>query len=167
MLLSYAVMGMKNIRVKPPRWSDIYCLGILAVDNEHRGLFAAVGDLFDALLRNDWATAKHILIVIPKDAAKHFRQEERLMRRVGYSGRKWHRAQHATAEKRLGVVVQEALTGGLSQCGGVIAYVRSWLPTHIMLHDRMMTATVRNFRRTLPLRTGALGRSLRRLPPCG
>jgi hypothetical protein len=60
MLPSDSGIGMKNTHVKPPPWSDAYCLGIRDVDNEHRGLFAAVGDLFDAMLRDDWATAKHI-----------------------------------------------------------------------------------------------------------
>jgi hemerythrin len=153
---------MKKPRAKPPHWSDVYSLGMPAVDNEHRGLFAAMSDLSDAVLRNDWGTAKHILAAIPKDAAKHFSREERLMRRVGYSGSEWHRAQHTTARKRLGVLVQAARSGGMAECNGVIAYFGSWLPDHISLHDRMMMASVRNFKRSLPLRTSALGKSLQR-----
>jgi len=141
--------------VRTPVWSEFYSLGIPEVDNDHRGLFAAMGDLADAVVRQDWDSARAILQVIPPDATKHFTREERLMRRVGYSGLEWHRKQHATARKHLSILVQAALAGGIGSCGPVIAYLRSWMPAHIRLHDRMMTASVRNFRRSLPFRRAA------------
>jgi hemerythrin len=133
--------------MKPLRWTAAYALGLVEVDIEHRGLFAALSDLSDAVKRNDWSTAREMLRVVPADATKHFRHEERLMRHAGYAGYAWHRKQHTTARNRLMALVQAALQGGIGECDGVLAYLREWLPYHLMLHDRMMAAGVRNFRR--------------------
>jgi len=133
--------------VKAPPWTDSYCLGISEVDREHRGLFAALNDLSAAMSSADWPTVRRILQVIPKDAAKHFRREERLMQRARFSGLEWHRKQHTTARKRIEVLVEAALLDGTPHCEAVLAYFRAFLPMHIKVHDRMMSASLRNFAR--------------------
>jgi len=150
-----------------PRWSDAYRLGLPDVDREHCGLFAALSDLSVAVVSEDWSAARRILEVIPRDAVGHFRREERLMRRAGYAGREWHARQHATARRRAAALIEAALSGGMPYCAAVLSYFRTWLPMHIALHDRMMAASVRNFRRSDPSGTrrlkwnGAAGTGLR------
>ena len=131
---------------KAPPWTNSLRLGIPDVDREHRGLFAALNDLSAAMSSGDWTTVRRILQVIPKDAATHFRREELLMRRAGYSGYEWHRMQHRAARKRIEVLVEQALLDGIPHCQAVLSWFRKWLPTHIRVHDRMMSPSVRQMK---------------------
>lgn len=128
-------------------WKDRFVVGIPEIDEEHRGLFDALEELSTALAAGERARALDTLRPIAEHALSHFAHEERMMRRAGYSGYKWHRAQHETAKKRLSALIQEARGAGLPECQHVAEFLKAWMPDHITLHDCMMSAALRNYRR--------------------
>ena len=133
--------------MQSPSWNDSFVIGIPEVDAEHRELFSVLSGLSAAAEARDIKRSRDLLRQVAEHAAGHFSHEERLMRRAGYSGYHWHRRQHATAAERLGVLLQAARCGGFPEYERLLEFLTSWLPEHITLHDRMMSASVRNYRR--------------------
>jgi hemerythrin len=78
----------------------------------------------------------------------HFAGEEQLMRSSRYPAYDWHKRQHDAARKR---VTQFAARVEASEAGAVsemASFLTDWLNDHTGLHDRMMAAYLRNYRRT-------------------
>ena len=130
-----------------PSWNDAFLIGIPEIDEEHRDLFVATGDLCDVTWSHRRTKIQPLLRVISDHVVGHFNHEERLMRQAGYSGYLWHRQQHSTAARRLADLIQAARCGGGPECERLVDFIGSWLPDHIRVHDRMMSASLRNFRR--------------------
>ncbi|HTS26576.1 MAG TPA: hemerythrin family protein [Bryobacteraceae bacterium] len=128
-------------------WSDSFGIGIPELDTEHQTLFVTMADLGVAVTTHDRPNTQRLLRLIAEYAVDHFTHEERLMRRAGYSGYHWHRQQHLTARQRISSLIQAARCGNSSECGLLLEYLNSWLPEHITFHDRMMSASIRNYRR--------------------
>lgn len=77
----------------------------------------------------------------------HFDGEERMMRSSRYPSYDWHKRQHDTARKR---VTQFAARVEADEAGAVsdmVSFLTGWLRDHTGLHDRMMTAYLRNYDR--------------------
>ena len=128
-------------------WSDVFIIGIPEIDDEHRSLFVRLEDLTEALACGQRTRVQRTLRLIAEHAVEHFGHEERLMRQAGYSGYNWHRQQHETAKKRVGKLVQAAESGGVPECEELVTFLASWLQDHITVHDRMMSASIRNYGR--------------------
>jgi hemerythrin len=135
---------MKHL-LQMARWSKAFLIGVPELDDEHRGLFAAVSELCRVAASGNRPNTLLQLRLIAKHTAEHFGHEERLMRRAGYYGYRWHRQQHETAKKRLGPLVQAARCGGTPECERLVAFLSDWLPNHIAVHDCMMSAAIRNY----------------------
>jgi len=119
------------------------------MDDEHRTIFQATGELQNAL-HNDAPLFEvqeilHRLISIVED---HFAHEEKLMRGAHYASFDWHRQQHNTARKRLRRYAP-LIEAGDHQAGTELTeFLTGWLEDHTSVTDRMLGAHLRNQERS-------------------
>ena len=77
-------------------WKDIFCSGNRLIDAQHRGLFRISNELLDAIesLR-PISVIVEIVARLLDDIAKHFNDEEVILKSVNFSGLKLHSEEHA------------------------------------------------------------------------
>ncbi|RKI40164.1 hypothetical protein D7V86_04180 [bacterium D16-51] len=132
---------------KDVKWDERFNIGVDVVDQEHQKLFSIVRRLVN--LSEDeksrkWACAEGIKY-FKYYTAKHFAQEERYMRSIGYSGYKMHKQLHDDLKGRTLPVLEkdleesgyaaEAIRHFLGICVG-------WLTGHIILEDCAITGKI-------------------------
>ncbi len=68
-------------------WKEVYATGIVALDNEHRGLIAEINRLYEAIRdkRSEKILAE-ILALLTVYTVEHFQHEERLMAAYHFPG---------------------------------------------------------------------------------
>jgi len=131
-------------------WSKSNAVFVPAIDDEHRTIFQATGELQHALhSRAPVFQVQEILHRLIALAEDHFSHEEKLMRGSRYLSFDWHRQQHDTARKRLRLYAP-LIEGGDREAGHeLVEFLTRWLEDHTAVTDRMMGAFLRNQERTL------------------
>jgi hemerythrin len=123
-------------------WRDDLAIGIESIDNQHRELIAR----FDALLTacrdgNGGPELLRLIIFLDDYVVTHFRDEERLQRKVSYPEYEQHRQQHAGFVKRLHALksqLSEDTPPALSQILSTNNMLLDWLLKHISSEDQAM-----------------------------
>jgi hemerythrin len=120
---------------------------VTEIDDEHKEIFAAVGDLQEAL--SGGALSKPISDLTSQIAAAvhgHFLHEERLMRASRYPSFGWHKRLHDAARKRVRQFIGRLSQGDATAGAELAEYLKAWLHDHTRLADQMLGAFLRNRR---------------------
>jgi hemerythrin-like metal-binding protein len=116
-----------------------------AIDDEHKTIFQATGELQQALhTRAPLFQVQEILHRLIACTEDHFAHEEKLMRGARYLAFDWHRQQHDAVRKRLrtyGPLVEQDDREAGHQ---LVEFLTRWLDDHTAVTDRMMGAYLRN-----------------------
>jgi hemerythrin len=132
------------------KWSTSNAVFVPELDDQHKEIFGAVGNLQKALARGaglpELGQATQRLTACIAD---HFAHEERLMRAARYSSMRWHQQNHHAASKRVGQFVLRIEQGDVGAGLELVKYLISWLQDHTGLADRMLGAFLRNRQRSL------------------
>jgi hemerythrin-like metal-binding protein len=127
------------------KWSKSNAVYLAPIDDEHRTIFEATGELQQALQRRaplfQVQEILHRLIACTED---HFAHEEKLMRATRYLSFDWHKGQHDTARKRLREYVPLIEVGDVDAGTALVNFLTRWLDDHTAVTDRMMGAYLRN-----------------------
>ncbi len=76
-------------------WKPEYESGVLIIDEQHRGIVAAINSLFYAAHHGTGGgILPHVVGMVTEYAAIHFRTEEELHEKCGFPDSKQHRALH-------------------------------------------------------------------------
>jgi len=119
-----------------------------AFDAEHLELSDAMEEL--RLAAAEGAPAERVQAAVQQLAehvGAHFAHEERLMRASRYSGYAWHLQSHDAARKRVKLAVERAEAGDAAGVSALVDFCKGWLRDHTGLHDRMMSAYLRDYQR--------------------
>ncbi|MGA3097071.1 MAG: hemerythrin family protein [Bryobacteraceae bacterium] len=119
-----------------------------AFDAEHMEVFDAMEALRLAVAAG--APAERVQAAarqLAEHVGAHFAHEERLMRASRYSGYAWHMQSHDAARKRMRLVAERVQAGDAAGVSALVGFCKSWLRDHTGLHDRMMTAYLRDYQR--------------------
>lgn len=126
-------------------FSNRYLLGVDLIDRQHRRLFEILGELNE--LNNDefmYDKFDAILDVIEelKDyTVKHFEDEERYMKEIGYEGLAQQQKVHQAFIDKIEVINLEELDDNQQEyINELIDFLASWLVNHIMKMDQKITA---------------------------
>jgi methyl-accepting chemotaxis protein len=119
-----------------------------AFDAEHMEVFDAMEELRLAVAAGAptervQAAAQQLAMHV----GAHFAHEERLMRASRYAGYAWHLQSHDAARKRVRLAVQRAEAGDAAGVSELVDFCKGWLRDHTGLHDRMMSAYLRDYQR--------------------
>jgi hemerythrin-like metal-binding protein len=139
---------MRESEMAALNWSTDYTVWQAELDSEHSALFEALAGLRRAVEGGDLDKARSLLRRMVRHVAEHFTHEERLMRKAHYSGYRWHKQQHDHAASEFARLSRGARQRGGPDYAGLLEFLDSWLPDHIRVHDRMMTAALTNHARS-------------------
>ena len=129
------------------RWSEDNEVFLPQVDAEHRDLFRIADEMQQAIAAQAAAEVKGRLDALAAHAEDHFSHEEWLMQSVKYPAYGWHKQQHNTARRRLGLLAPLIENGEPEAAELLLDFLEGWLRDHTGLTDRMMAAYVRNWER--------------------
>src|ERR1051326_3473840 len=128
-----------------PKWTTSEAVWIEDIDDQHKEIFAAVGQLQEILsasgsLREILKTLEHLANTI----VGHFAHEERLMRASRYRSLAWHTQQHDAARRKVRQLAHDIGKGDRAAGVRLVEYLTKWLRNHTRIADRMMGAHLRN-----------------------
>ncbi len=116
-------------------WHETLSVGVSIIDDEHKMIVEMLNELYDAMLaRHSEEALGKVLDGLVAYTASHFKHEEALFAKTGYSAAAEHKIEHADLIKQVLDVqkkYQEGPTATLST--EVLKFLRKWLLTHI--HD--------------------------------
>ena len=118
-------------------WTEELSVGVEALDEDHRKLFAMVNGLFDAIEDGTGTVLPGALFDALLDYTRdHFAREEALMAARRYPGLAAHRTEHAELAERVHELRQNFLAGSLEPVRGeLLVLFKTWLTSHIRVTD--------------------------------
>ena len=124
-------------------WRDDLSVGIDIIDEHHRYLFELVNDLADVVSHKRGAREVARLVKSLDAYAKvHFRSEEQMMAHYGFAGLSAQEHQHHAFEAKIQEFYEELHINPLVAQFDVLAYLRDWLVTHILIEDAQLRTLV-------------------------
>ena len=118
-------------------WTEELSVGVEALDDDHRQLFAMVNGLFDAIEGGTdgelLAALFDALVAYTRD---HFAREEALMAAGHYPGLPAHRAEHLQLAERVLELRRGFLAGSVEPVSQeLLVLFKTWLTSHIRVTD--------------------------------
>jgi hemerythrin len=123
-------------------------LGIPELDDQHRGFYAKINELHDAMKTYDLASAAATADYLTEYSTVHFATEERLMIESGYPGFSDHLARHEEFKKSLRAWRERLPINGPS--ASAVVDLSSWLTSWLRDHIRKVDLEMARFLRSRP-----------------
>lgn len=128
-------------------WNESLSVGVNLIDTEHKQLFQAVNDLFDACMQGKGrAKIAETMKFLENYTVKHFGDEENLQKKHQYPGFPMHQKLHQAFINDL-----ESYKKQLEEQGATIAlvakfntFVSTWLIKHISVEDKKIGIHIRS-----------------------
>lgn len=131
-------------------WKDEYAVGVAEIDTQHRELLNRMGQLAEAILGEDPASARQALGFLADYALSHFRTEEALMRQHHYPFAEEHVRQHRVFGEYFAKLRAEVESGRLHPLYltfRVQLVLVDWLINHTTQTDRHLARFLHNLER--------------------
>ena len=126
-------------------FSEKYCTGVELIDKEHRRLFEILADL-NELSRDEFLSDKYDAIAdiveeLKDYTVKHFQDEERYMRSIGYEGLAAQQNVHQSFIDKIDAIdLSEMDDKQQEYLDELIDFLANWLINHIMKMDQKIPA---------------------------
>ena len=120
-------------------WTDELAVGVEAIDNQHKSIFAMANNLFDAMEEGRGKEEVGEKIVFLRNyITEHFRDEEELMINHSYAGYPGQRKEHKKFIKDYSALENEFEAKGISSHFVVQTqlFLAKWLINHINKSDK-------------------------------
>ena len=122
-------------------WCDKYAVGVEAIDDEHKELFEAVRGLESAMARFAEPAEMGVLLnKLSAATAKHFADEEAMMREAKYPGLALHVANHQRLMEKVETFAARHSRSGATVNQHALNFLRDWLLHHIENDDARLGA---------------------------
>lgn len=130
-------MNTRDIMVA---WSDSYCLGLDAIDEQHKMLIDLLNRLWSAIInRRDNAEMMAIIDELEKYTISHFCAEEAFMRANGYEDFTRHKKAHDEFVARI-AAEKKHIQEGAPLTLDLLKFLKEWLVQHILVSDKAYAA---------------------------
>jgi len=127
--------GQGRIELLP--WSELYCIGVREIDEQHRVLVGLLNRLAQKADSGDTTQAiDETLSGLVAYVQNHFRYEEELMREHQYAEAESHIKAHGRLNDRLHIMIARRQKDGCLPVEELISFLRQWLISHILQTDR-------------------------------
>lgn len=125
--------GAKNII----EWRDEYATTVSAMDAQHKQLIALINRLHSAMKQGKGKEATdEVLKELIRYTEYHFKEEEALMERAGYSDLEAQRQAHMALVTRALEAQRRWAAGDITVTHELLNMVMNWLPQHIVKMDK-------------------------------
>jgi hemerythrin len=119
------------------QWTERYSVNIAALDHQHRGLFATINELNEALATGEAASVTDpILQKLVDYALTHFASEESLMTRHKFPGFATHRFEHDKFTQAVTKFLEDYHAGKPGVPVSLMLFLQTWLKEHILVTDK-------------------------------
>lgn len=122
-------------------WRDDWLLGLHELDKQHIALAAQINLIHDVMMREgtrqkcDSKACRHLHDLVEM-TQRHFRNEERVMRELGFPGLAEHRREHVMLHAELQDLIRE-IENGERQFGlNTLKSLKLWQIDHVISSDR-------------------------------
>ena len=120
-------------------WDDTLSVQVEEIDEDHRRLVGLFNILSHAVAEGDATDyIEAVLEELISCTVWHFRHEERLMLKYGYTGLEEHKAEHADLIESAKALQQKFLQEGKTVSTEDIEFLEHWLTGHIFGADMQM-----------------------------
>ena len=117
-------------------WKDSYNLGIMHLDNQHKGLVRQINILHEAMkLGKGTEALNEILNALIDYTATHFKSEEKLFHQFNFPDTEKHTAEHLQFVEEVSKFKEGFDNGHLMVSIEVMGFLKGWLITHILGSD--------------------------------
>lgn len=118
------------------QWQDSYKIGHDAIDKQHRKLVSMIASLQQAVNSDnaDEATSQTLKELVDY-TQYHFRDEEKLMREIGYSDIEHHKYLHRQMLEQVIQILTDIKSGKPFDAPDLVNYLTHWLTDHIVVED--------------------------------
>lgn len=119
------------------KWNDDYSTGIQEMDEQHKKWMEIINRFYDNLSRKDLKTNMSQLLNEAIDyTAFHFREEEALMKKMGYPGIQEQEEEHERIRSVLDEYKIRLQRGTLNVSQPLTNELKSWFSSHITDLDK-------------------------------
>jgi hemerythrin-like metal-binding protein len=126
-------------------WVPSLEIGIGIIDSQHRSLVDLINQLDKAQEEGRGnEVVSETLEGLINYTHTHFRTEEELLKQHSYEDFDLHCREHRIFTDQIEIYRDRCNAGSLRISSNVMAYMRSWLLTHIGSSDRAYTGTLKN-----------------------
>jgi hemerythrin-like metal-binding protein len=117
-------------------WSNALKLGVGSIDKQHEKLVGLLNDLYDGFQSGHGREAVgHVLDGLIEYTATHFKYEEDIFDKIGYTETIQHKKEHQALVARV-LEVQKKYREGEVLTQDVMAFLKNWLEHHILGTDK-------------------------------
>jgi len=121
-------------------WSASYSVGIKIIDEQHKGLFNLVNDMYNHVNNDDEeaerAYFKSVIKQVVDYVKKHFATEEAIMRRTQFKDYIGHKLAHDFFILSVANIVQKFDEGKKVSLMSFTNFIKDWILTHIAIMDK-------------------------------
>jgi hemerythrin len=122
-------------------WNDELSTGIQEIDDQHRQLIALLNEFYAAVERGEREEGIRTLFEgVDNYTVFHFSHEEAFMERIGYPDLASHREIHAMFRQEYRTAMERHEAGDRKAVRDLVAFLFSWLYTHINKTDKRYAA---------------------------
>ncbi len=116
-----------------------FAVGHERIDADHRDLAEHLNCLYEAV-SEAWAVEdqRQVLDTLVQHTAEHFRHEEDLMRKIGYSGYAKHKAEHDMLLEEVRELQVGFNSGSIVLTEKLFDYLYEWLNFHAVTTDKKL-----------------------------
>lgn len=125
-------------------WTDELSIGVPEMDEQHKQLIALLNEFYDAVERGEREEGIHRLFEgVDRYTVFHFSAEEAFMEQIGYPELASHRETHAMFRREYLAAMERHEAGDRKAVRDLVAFLFSWLYTHISKTDKRYGAFAR------------------------
>lgn len=118
-----------------------HCIGITAIDDQHREIVERVNRIADAVSQGDRHDAvQEMMDDLVLFTCEHFALEERLMTEHGFPDLEDHIAEHLVLLQQVGNLRKALRTPSPAKAALVSAFLTDWAELHILQSDKEIGA---------------------------
>ena len=122
-------------------WSARYSVGIKLLDEQHKGLFNLVNEMYNHVNNNDdeeaeWAYFQSIIKQVVDHIKKHFATEEIIMKETKFQGYAEHKKVHDSFILSMVDIIKKFDEKKRVPLKSLINSIKDWILTHIAIVDK-------------------------------
>ncbi len=112
-------------------WNDKYCVGVKALDDQHKILLGLLNEFHAAMMRGDGqAAAGSLLRRLKAHVQAHIATEERLMASCKFPGLVQHQARHRKLLEKVEEFIASYEKGESGICIPLLHFLHDWHTCH-------------------------------------
>ncbi|WP_320175198.1 bacteriohemerythrin [Maridesulfovibrio sp.] len=122
------------------KWSDSLSVGVIEIDEQHKGLVSMVNHVYDLLISGE-SDQPHVIEVIEgmrRYSVDHFGTEEKYMDEFEYPEAPAHKLKHQEFINKVKEVESGCVDGTCVLTMDILNYLSDWLVTHISDTDKKL-----------------------------